>query len=296
MKRMAINWVDQAENANGRVVFTQQELNIPGIRMFGKHHTQKAIPALQKHYHENCFEFTYISKGSIHFSVNDKGYNLSGGDLFIVNPNEVHDTDAHPMSLHSMFWVQLDVSDPKRFLFLAEDVAVSLIARLTTLGMRVVQLDEDKAHSILSQVFSNLCSPSQHQRDMGAILLIYFLYFVIESAFRLRFNLQPDIGRVANHILDHLSEELTMEGLARIANMSVSHFKQKFKSQMGLPPREFINAERVRAAEGMLLEGFSVVDTAMELGFSSSNYFAVVFRRHLGCSPSEFIKNKKQQS
>ena len=85
-----------------------------------------------------------------------------------------------------------------------------------------------------------------------------------------------------------------MEHLAQIANMSVSHFKQKFKSQMGLPPREFINAERIRAAESMLLEGFSVVDTAMELGFSSSNYFAVVFRRHLGRSPREFIKEKSQ--
>jgi len=81
-----------------------------------------------------------------------------------------------------------------------------------------------------------------------------------------------------------------MEQLARIANMSVSSFKQKFKSQMGLPPREYINAERIRAAGAMLQEGFSVVDTAMELGFSSSNYFAVVFRRHQGCSPREYVR------
>ena len=293
---MAINWVDRAENANGRVVMTQQELKIPGIRMFGKHHTQKAIPALQKHYHENCFEFTFLSKGSIRFSVDEKCYNLSGGDLFIVNPNEVHDTDAHPMTLHSMFWFQLDVSDPKRFLYLEESVASGLIDRLNALELRVVQLDETEAHAILSQVFLNFCSPSQHQRDMGAFLLVYFLFFVIESARRLRFSLQPDIGRVVNHILDHLDEELTMEQLARIANMSVSSFKQKFKSQMGLPPRAYINADRRRAAGPMLQEGFSVVDTAMELGFSSSNYFAVVFRRHQGCSPREFIRKMDRHS
>lgn len=43
---MAVNWVGQPENANGRVVLTQQEWKIPGLRMFGKHHTHKAIPAL----------------------------------------------------------------------------------------------------------------------------------------------------------------------------------------------------------------------------------------------------------
>ena len=81
-----------------------------------------------------------------------------------------------------------------------------------------------------------------------------------------------------------------MEQLAKVANLSVSRFKQKFKSQMGLPPREYVNAERMRAAEVLLQEGLTVMEAAMELGFSSSNYFAVVFRRHMGCSPREYLQ------
>ena len=59
---------------------------------------------------------------------------------------------------------------------------------------------------------------------------------------------------------------------------------------MGLPPREYVNAERMRAAEVLLQEGLTVMEAAMELGFSSSNYFAVVFRRHMGCSPREYLQ------
>ncbi len=289
----AINWVDKPSNADGRVVLTDEHLKIPGIRMFGKHHTKKAIPALKPHYHENCFEMTYISRGSLHFSVDQKGFSISGGDLFVAFPNEVHDTNSRPMPLHSMYWFQLDVSDPKRFFYLDKKAALGMIAKLRLIKMRVIQLDEEKAHSLLTQVFTDFCSQSQHQRDMGATLLLYFLYLVIESANRLHMVLQPDIGRAASYVIDHLDEELTMERLAAVANLSVSRFKQKFKSQMGLPPREFVNGEKMRAAELLLQEGNSVTETAMELGFSSSNYFAVVFRRHMGCSPREYVAARK---
>lgn len=286
----AINWVDLPVHADGRIVLTRAELGIPGLRMFGKHHTQRAIPALQPHYHENCFELTYISKGSLHFSVDKRGYHISGGDLFIANPNEVHDTDAYPMSLHSMYWFQLDVSDPDNFLYLEKKAALRLISQLDGLPMRVIKLEEEAAHAMLTRVFVDFSSQSQRQRDMGATLLTYFLHFVIQSADRLRFSLEPDIGRAASYVLDHLDEELSMEQLAKVANLSVSRFKQKFKSQMGLPPREYVNAERMRAAEVLLQEGLTVMEAAMELGFSSSNYFAVVFRRHMGCSPREYLQ------
>lgn len=288
----AIKWVDESIYANGRCILTEEELKIPGVRMFGRHHTPKAIPALQPHFHENSFEFTYLSKGSVRFSVDNRIYQVFGGHLFVIHPDEVHDTDSHPMSMHVMYWFQLDISDPKRFLHLEEGMATRVIALLKQLPMRVLKLDENKACSILADVFAHFRSLLPHQREAGSVLLLYFLYFVIESADRLLMTLQPDIGRVASYVLDHLDEELSMEQLARVANLSVSRFKQKFKDQMGLPPREYVNSERMRAAEILLQEGNSVMQTAMELGFSSSNYFAVVFRRHMGCAPREYLSQR----
>ncbi|MEG0639088.1 MAG: AraC family transcriptional regulator [Clostridia bacterium] len=288
----AINWMDQPTNDGGRIIFTESELHVPGLRMFGKHHTQKAIPALQLHYHKNCFEMTYLTKGTLHFSIDERSYNLSGGDLFVTHPNEIHDTAAVPLSVHSMYWFQLDVSDPARFFYLEKGAAMALITQLNALDMRVVKLDEQTASAILTGVYDYFCSPHQSTRDMGAALLLYFLHLVVFHANQLRFTLQPDIGRVANYIIDHLDDELSLEELADIAQLSVSRFKQKFKNQIGVPPREFINAQRVKAGEALLEEGWSVTDTAMELGFSSSNYFAVVFRRHMGYSPMEVIRRK----
>ncbi|MDR1384135.1 MAG: AraC family transcriptional regulator, partial [Planctomycetaceae bacterium] len=36
--------------------------------------------------------------------------------------------------------------------------------------------------------------------------------------------------------------------------------------------------------------GQTILDTALSLGFSSSQYFATVFRRYMGMSPAEYGK------
>lgn len=289
----AINWVDVPENGNDRIVYTNNEMHIPGLRMFGHHHTQKAIAALRPHYHDNCIEMTYVSKGSLHFWVDKKSYNISGGDLLVVAPNVVHDTEERPMSIHSMYWFQLDVRDPEGFFYLRGDAADKLICSLLGLKAGVIKLSEKKAHQLLSDAFICLGSSMQSQRDMGAMELLYFLHYVISCDQSVRFVLQPDIGKAAAYVLDHLDEDVSIEQLAREACLSVPRFKEKFKAQMGLPPREYINSQKVRAAEALLQEGRAVTEVAMALAFSSSNYFAVVFRRHTGMTPSEYQRRSR---
>jgi AraC-like DNA-binding protein len=77
--------------------------------------------------------------------------------------------------------------------------------------------------------------------------------------------------------------------LAEEAGLSLSRFKANFKAQMGLAPHEFILRCKVDAAKKLLLaDRRSVIGTAMELGFSSSQYFATVFKRFTHQTPIEF--------
>ena len=128
-------------------------------------------------------------------------------------------------------------------------------------------------------------------RMQGTHLLGYFLYHVVECAEIPRFLITPDIGRAIDYIFQHLSENLPMEELARIALLSESRFKQKFKMEMGTSPRDFVNFHKVEAAKNLLLEGHSVTDVAMELSFSSSNYFSSVFRRYTSFSPTQYAQS-----
>jgi AraC-like DNA-binding protein len=77
--------------------------------------------------------------------------------------------------------------------------------------------------------------------------------------------------------------------LAAEAELSPSRFKSKFKAQIGIAPHEFILRCKMEAAKQMFLERRKTgTDTAMDLGFSSSQYFATVFRRFTRQTPIEF--------
>lgn len=289
MQNTPIEWYDEFENTKERKVFTEHEHGIPSLRMFGYHNTTHAIPALNMHYHKNSFEFTFIVQGNLRFSVDGHSYSLSGGDMFVTFPNEVHDTGNIPMSLHQMYWFQLEVNDPNRFLYMDSSVARCLIEQLHNLPVRVIKMKDDIG-DLLDRIFKNISSGTQLGRIQAGQQLGDLLCQILKDSEGPAFRITPDIGRTTVYILEHIQDELEMEELAKVALLSVSRFKQKFKNQLGTSPRSFINYHKIEQAKKMLQDGQSVTDTAMELAFSSSNYFSAVFRRYTSLSPTEYIQ------
>ena len=297
MQGTPIEWYDDFINTKERKVFTEHEHGIPSLRMFGYHNTTHATAALNMHYHKHSFEFTYIVQGNLRFSVDGHSYSLSGGDMFVTLPDEVHDTGNIPMSLHQMYWFQLEADDPDRFLYMDPSVARCLIDQLYHLPARVIKM-KDNVTGLLERIFENISSGSQLGRIQAGQQLGELLCQILKDSEVPAFRITPDIGRTTDYILEHIQEELEMEELAKVALLSVSRFKQKFKNQLGTSPRSFINYHKIELAKKMLQKGQSVTDTAMELAFSSSNYFSAVFRRYTSISPTEYIQriSEKEKS
>ncbi len=85
-------------------------------------------------------------------------------------------------------------------------------------------------------------------------------------------------------------------------HMGISRSKLflKIKGIMGQTPHEFIQTIKLKVAANMLLENeeMSIGDIAINLGFSSLNYFGKYFRNNFGVSPSVYRKQflKRQAS
>jgi AraC-like DNA-binding protein len=94
------------------------------------------------------------------------------------------------------------------------------------------------------------------------------------------------LGRITEHIGKNLSEELTIDRLAALVNMSPFHFARCFKQTAGMTPHQFVTRERILRAREMLVSGKqSIGEIAMALGFASQSHFADVYRRITGSSP-----------
>lgn len=279
-----------------RTIYTWQELGIPGIRMFGKHTMTQACGPLSPHFHRNAYEITFVTEGAIHFTTQEKDYELSGSDVFMTRPNEVHSTNFRPLSAGEIIWFQLDISNPEQFLFLSRDAAEELMADLAAMDSPVFRPG--------SRVFKDIrrafeLAGTYSQRHLVCAYLTLALY-ELTAAYRRQAEIpggqekafSPDIEKAVSYIRSNLTRELSLEELAKLCRLSVSQFKQKFRAQVGMAPRHYVNYHKIQLAKKMLLDGTSVTDTAMELGFGSSSYFTVVFRRYSACTPSEFLRTE----
>lgn len=284
----AIKWEDDYFLSKERIVLTNKELCIPGIRILATHKIKNAILPLLPHYHENAFEFTLVVNGSMSFYTSQSEYEVPGGSVFVSHPNEVHSTNNSPITVNEQYWFQLDISNPDELLFLNRIAAEDLISNLKKINRHVIATDNKEIRSTLTNGFS--LAYEKGDKFMVAAYLLLFLKLLIKFSRETRYSFAPDIEKAVFYIKEHVTEELSLDELASCCNLSTSQFKQKFRHVVGTSPRNYINQTKIKLAKELLLSDISITAIAMQLGFNTSSYFSSVFKKYTMESPKDYIK------
>ena len=87
-------------------------------------------------------------------------------------------------------------------------------------------------------------------------------------------------------------DNLTLEHLSQIANLSKFHFQRQFSAQFGISVAHYIQLSRLKRAAHLLAfrPQKSVLDVALDSGYQSPESFARIFKQHSSQSPSDFRK------
>lgn len=95
---------------------------------------------------------------------------------------------------------------------------------------------------------------------------------------------------VIDHVRANIDKPLVVSDLAELSGFSRAHFSRMFTASLGVPPAEFVLQERMRRAARLLSSHalLPVKEISSLVGFEDPNYFAKVFRRFFGTSPTEF--------
>ena len=95
------------------------------------------------------------------------------------------------------------------------------------------------------------------------------------------------LNRTLDYIRDHCAEDLTLAKLAKVACFSKYHFHRIFRTLLGETVNRHVRRVRLEKAVRMLTfdKDKSIIDIALDCGFSSSQNFAKAFKAHFGgCS------------
>ena len=88
------------------------------------------------------------------------------------------------------------------------------------------------------------------------------------------------------------NSETRVQDIASQFAMSERQLFRKLKGIVDMSPKEYLRTYRLEKAKEFLSNEISVNDTSHMTGFSSPSYFANCFKAYVGCTPSEYIKNK----
>jgi AraC family transcriptional regulator len=97
------------------------------------------------------------------------------------------------------------------------------------------------------------------------------------------------LQKVGDYVTEHLAEEILVEALAQMVQLSPFHFSRVFKQSTGMTPLQFVTRERITRAQQLIREtSRSLIEIALDVGYSNPSHFAKVFRKVAGVTPTEF--------
>ena len=250
-------------------------------------------------YHSHDFvEIVYVAKGTGIHLVNEKKYNVSEGDIFLINYDTKHAFAAQNGSLllyNCMFtpsYFDHTLNGSRNFFDITDRFLIGdLYANFSTDYIFVSARGSEANHvqNIYERLFHEFNTKQLGYRDIMRGYIIELLVIIC------RLNLNVDSERtkkmleIIEHINVHYMEKLCAEDLAVIAGFSVSHFRRVFKSLTGKTLNLYIQTIRIHEACKLLKDkNINVEQVAEAVGYSDMKHFYSVFKRITGKLPKDF--------
>ncbi len=103
----------------------------------------------------------------------------------------------------------------------------------------------------------------------------------------------PAIERTKEYLEAHCTEEVALQELANVVNVSPFHLSRVFRQAVGLPPHAYQTQLRLARARTLLVQGFEVGYVANETGFFDQSHFSQQFKRVFLDDTKKLPQNRK---
>lgn len=101
--------------------------------------------------------------------------------------------------------------------------------------------------------------------------------------------IETTVAQIEKYIRLNFTQDIKLSELSKIFFVSKEHISRSFKKRYHINLFDYILNLRLERAKILVqTTRLSIEEIADQTGFSSSNYFSKIFKKHIGESPSEF--------
>lgn len=251
------------------------------------------------HWHPEI-ELTFVTDGEIQYQINEQVYHLRTGEGLFCNSNALH--TGHMIDQQDCHYISITFHPKMVYGYEGSTLHQNYVKPLIT-----------------STSFSSLHITAEtdwHQEMLEDMHAIAELYFARTDLYELKIQqrlshiwqllLERHIARrdtdskansrdierlrvILGFLEEHYMEKITLEDIAEEIGLCKAECCRLFKRLMNKSLFDYILYYRVEKSLPLLAQkNLSVTEIAEQTGFSSSSYYARVFKAQLGCSPSQY--------
>jgi AraC-like DNA-binding protein len=208
------------------------------------------------------------------------------GDISLTNPDEIHTGHAGTSQgyLYRAFYPTVE---------LLRDIAEDISGKEQGIPFfpKAVAPDREvskvllETHHLLEENASPLEQAETLRKAFGLLLLRH-----ADTTLQPR-SVYTDshlVTKIRNYLHEHATDNITLEQLSSLVNVTPSYVSRVFKKTLGLPPHEYQTQLRVNHAKSLLQKGTTPADVALEAGFYDQSHLNKHFKRLVGVTAYQY--------
>jgi AraC-like DNA-binding protein len=247
--------------------------------------------------YDDCYKFIYSIKGGMRFQTKRNILSLKEQQFIVLNPYAEHkqmavDKGKFLIEVKPLFLNQLAVSTNSVQYDVEFASSIQHHPQLTHWVHFVnefIRLEKENRKSMdiflehsLSQLALILVKYGigTHSKDMNTDSIAM---------------MKPELYKVIQGMKEDYRHPWTLDEMAQISQLSKYQFAHLFKEIIGVSPYSWLQLYRIiRSQEMLVMTDQSILDIALECGFSSVSVYNQLFKRLYGATPRSFRNKVKK--
>ena len=248
----------------------------------------------QTYNNESAFRVLYIKCGVLNCIINGKEVALHSGNAFVSSYDDTVIFDDSASFRGNAYLLIIDLRNDN--IFGLNNAGSSILKNSVCL------IRKGKLH-IPRKTADRLISAFDHAERAELVNLIAAESLLSAFICDLSLSSEKDdensgissqIEKAKRYIDENIKDSLSLDIIAAQIGFSLSHFKFKFKNEIGIPPGEYIMRNKILDSVSLLPDR-SLTYIAYEYSFSSLQHYSKNFKSVIGMTPKEYrrlLKNK----
>ena len=171
------------------------------------------------------------------------------------------------------------------------NVRFSVISFIKGLGCDTNEMESADTEEVLAESGKNMESAIAYAKKM--------ISQAIEIRDQNSGNKNRSILKTAVDFIDshYMDEEISLNTVANVANVSSNHFSALFSQNMGQTFIEYLTSLRMNKAKELLrCTGMRSSEITGEIGYKDAHYFSYLFKKTQGMTPSDYRKAREEKA